>query len=88
MLTVGPRFNFSSHYAVKWGVPGNIIQLEVRVRTSTDPKCRVGTPGTVTVFASYNGVHRDSVQFAFPRACARHRRLYTGLDVVANVPPN
>ena len=88
ILTVGPRFIYSSHYAVKWGVPGNIIQLNVRVRHSTDPKCRVGTPGTVTIFASYNGVHRDSVQFSFPAACARHRRLYTGRDVVTNVPPN
>lgn len=88
ILTVGHRFNFSSHYAVKWGVPGNIIQLNVRVKHSTDPTCRVGTWGTVTIFASYNGVHRDSVQFAFPAACARHRRLYRGLDVVANVPPN
>lgn len=88
ILTVGPRFKYSSHYAVKWGVPGNIIALNVRVRHSTDPTCRVGTPGTVTIFASYNGVHRDSVQFFFPPACARHRRLYKGLDVVTNVPPN
>src|SRR5262249_16195585 len=26
ILTVGHRFNYSSHYALKWGVPGNIIQ--------------------------------------------------------------
>lgn len=88
ILSVGPRFNFASHYATKWGVPGNIIQLNVRVKHSTDPKCRVGTPGKVTIFASYNGVHRDSVQFFFPAGCARHRRLYTGSDVVTNVPPN
>ncbi len=88
MLTVGHHFNYSSHYAVKWGVPGNIIQLNVHVRHSTDPKCRVGTWGRVTIFASYNGVHRDSVQFSFPAACATHRRLYKGLDVVTNVPPN
>ena len=88
ILSIGHLFNYSSHYAVKWGVPGNIIQLNVRVKHSTDPRCRVGTPGQVTIFASYNGVHRDSVQFSFPPACARHRRLYTGLDVVTNVPPN
>jgi hypothetical protein len=88
ILTVGHRFNYSSHYAIKWGVPGNIIQLNVRVRHSTDPRCRVGTWGQVTIFASYNGVHRDSVQFSFPAACATHRRLYKGLDVVTNVPPN
>jgi hypothetical protein len=88
ILAVGPRFTYASHYAVKWGVPGNIIALNVRVKHSTDRKCRVGTPGQVTIFASYNGVHRDSVQFSFPRTCARHRRLYTGADVVTNVPPN
>ena len=88
ILSIGHRFNYSSHYAEKWGVPGNIIQLNVRVKHSIDPRCRVGTPGQVTIFASYNGVHRDSVQFSFPAACERHRRLYTGLDVVTNVPPN
>jgi hypothetical protein len=88
ILAIGRNFNYSSHYAIKWGVPGNIIQLNVRVKHSTDPRCRVGTPGRVTIFASYNGVHRDSVQFSFPAACATHRRLYKGPDVVTNVPPN
>jgi hypothetical protein len=88
VLAIGRYFDFSSHYAVRWGVPGNIIKLNVRVKRSTDPTCRVGTLGHVTIFASYNGVHRDSVQFNFPNGCKRHRRLYTGSDVVTNVPPN
>jgi hypothetical protein len=88
ILSIGRHFNYSSHYAVKWGVPGNIIQLNVNVKHSWDPKCRVGTHGTVTIFASYNGVHRDSVKFWFRAPCATHRRLYTGPDVVTNVPPN
>ena len=37
--------------------PRNIIQLNVRVKHSADPECRVGTPGDVTIFASYNGIH-------------------------------
>ena len=88
ILSVDRRFDYSSHYATKWGVPGNIIQLDVRVKRSTDRRCAVGTQGDVTIFASYNGVHRDSVQFSFPAACWSHRHLYTGSDVVTNVPPN
>jgi hypothetical protein len=88
ILSIDRRFVYSSHYAWRWGVPGNIIKLNVHVKRSTDRRCKVGTRGDVTIFASYNGVHRDSVQFAFPAACKNHRRLYTGSDVVTNVPPN
>ena len=49
-----------------WGVPGNIMKIIVRVKSSTDPRCEVGTLGNVTLFASYNGVRSDSVQFFFP----------------------
>lgn len=87
ILTVEHHLVYSSHYAQLWGVPGNIMKIDVRVQSSTDPKCPVGTKGEVTIFASYNNVHRDSVQFSFPAACRRHRHLYKGSDVVTNVPP-
>ncbi len=40
----------------------------------------------MTLFASYNGVHSDSVKFRFGRACSRHDHLYSGSEVVALVP--
>jgi hypothetical protein len=87
ILSVDHHLVYSSHVAQMWGVPGNIMKIDVRVKSSTDPKCPAGTTGEVTIFASYNNVHRDSVQFSFPAACKRHRHLYKGSDVVTNVPP-
>lgn len=88
ILSVGHHLAYASHHAVMFGVPGNIMKIDVRVTSTTDPKCPVGTGGEVTIFASYNNVHEDSVQFSFPAACKRHRHRYTGPDVVTNVPPN
>src|SRR6204780_100187 len=76
-----------SHVAVMWGVPGNIMKIIVRVRSSNDPACVVGTVGHVTLFASYNGVRSDSVQFRFPAACKDHDHLYHGPQVNNQVPP-
>jgi hypothetical protein len=87
ILSVDRRLVSAVHGAILWGVPGNLMKIDVRVQSSTDPKCPVGTAGEVALFASYNGVHRDSVQLSFPAACARHRHLYRGADVVTNVPP-
>jgi hypothetical protein len=41
----------------------------------------------VTLFASYNSVRSDSVQFSFPAACADHDHLYHGPQVNNQVPP-
>jgi hypothetical protein len=88
ILSVGHHLIYASHSAVMFGVPGNIMQIDVRVKSTTDPKCRVGARGEATIFASYNNVHEDSVQFSFPAACKNHRHRYTGPHVVTNVPPN
>jgi hypothetical protein len=87
ILTVEHHLVYHSHHAVKWGVPGNIMKIIVRVRSSTDPHCRAGTHGRVTLFASYNGVRSDSVQFAFPPTCDDHDHLYHGRQVDNQVPP-
>ncbi len=87
IMTVAHRLVHHSHYAVMWGVPGNIIKIIVRVRSSTDPRCKVGTVGRVTLFGSYNGVRSDSVQFIFPAACRDHDHLYHGSQVNNQVPP-
>ena len=65
-MTVEHHLVYHSHYAVMWGVPGNIMKIIVRVQSSTDPRCKVGALGRVTLLASYNGARSDSVQFTFP----------------------
>jgi hypothetical protein len=87
VMTVERHLVYHSHYAVMWGFPGNIMKIVVRVRSSTDPRCKVGTPGRVTLFASYNGVRSDSVQFTFPAACRDHDHVYHGPQVNNQVPP-
>jgi hypothetical protein len=88
IMTVAHHLDYHSHHAVKWGVPGNIMTITVRVKSSTDPRCEVGTVGHVTIFASYNNVRSDSAGFAFPAACRDHDHLYHhGTSVNAQVPP-
>jgi hypothetical protein len=87
IMTVKRHLVSHSHTAVKWGVPGNIMTIIVRVKSSTDARCEVGTVGHATLFASYNGVRSDSVQFSFPAACKDHDHLYHGRQVNNQVPP-
>jgi hypothetical protein len=90
IMTVKHHLIYHSHHAVMWGFPGNIMKIIVRVKTSTDPLCKVGTLGHATLFASYNGVRSDSVQFTFPRtagACRDHDHLYHGPQVDNQVTP-
>ena len=86
-MTVDHHLLYQSHYATMWGFPGNIMKIKVRVRAGNDPECTVGTVGRATLFASYNGVRSDSVQFSFPASCADQDRLYHGTQVNNQVPP-
>jgi hypothetical protein len=86
-MTLEHHLVYHSHYAMRWGFPGNIMKIILRVRASSDPKCQVGTVGRATLFASYNGVRSDSVQFFFPAACRDHDHLYHGPQVNNQVPP-
>lgn len=86
-MTVDHHLLYQSHYAVMWGFPGNIMKIRVRVRASNDPECTAGTTGRATLFASYNGVRSDSVQFSFPGSCKDHDHLYHGTQVNNQVPP-
>jgi hypothetical protein len=86
-MTVEHHLLYQSHYAVMWGFPGNIMKIRVRVRASNDPGCKVGTIGRAILFASYNGVRSDSVQFRFPASCRAHDHLYHGTQVNNQVPP-
>jgi hypothetical protein len=86
-MTVEHHLDYHSHYAVMWGFPGNIMKITLLVRASNDRRCKVGTVGRATLFASYNGVRSDSVQFFFPAACRDHDHLYHGTQVNNQVPP-
>jgi hypothetical protein len=87
IMSVQHHLGYHSHYATMWGFPGNIMKIKVTVRSSSDPRCAVGTVGRVTLFGSYNGVRSDSVQFFFPAACRDQDRLYHGPQVNNQVPP-
>lgn len=87
IMSVEHHLVYHSHYATMWGYPGNIMKIKVRVQESTDPRCEVGTVGRATLYASYNGVRSDSVQFFFPAACRDQDRLYHGTQVNNQVPP-
>ena len=87
IMSVESHLVYHSHYASMWGYPGNIMKINVVVQSSTDSRCKVGTVGHVTLFASYNGVRSDSVQFTFPAACSGHDHLYHGPQVNNQVPP-
>jgi hypothetical protein len=87
IMSVEHRLSYHSHYAEMWGYPGNIMKIKFRVTSSTDGKCAVGTVGRATLYASYNGVRSDSVQFFFPTPCRGQDRLYHGTEVNNQVPP-
>jgi hypothetical protein len=86
-LRLGPRINYHSHTAVMWGYAGNVVKAPVEVISSTDPRCTVGTLGRVTMYASYNGVRSDSIQFFLAAGCRDENHLYHGPQVDAQVPP-
>ena len=86
-VSVGPQIGYHSHIAMMWGYPGNLIKTSLSVIASTDPRCTVGTSGHVIMYASYNGVRSDSMQFFFDAGCLDQDHLYHGPQVDAQVPP-
>ena len=87
IMSVEHHLLYHSHYATMWGYPGNVMKIVVRVTSSNDSRCEVGTVGHAILFASYNGVRSDSVQFTFPGTCKDQDRLYHGTQVNNQVPP-
>jgi hypothetical protein len=77
IMSVEHHLVYHSHTAMMWGYPGNIMKIKFRVTSSTDENCSVGTIGRATLYASYNGVRSDSVQFFFPAACRDQDHLST-----------
>jgi hypothetical protein len=75
-----------THTAMLFGHLGNLMKVTVKVTSSTDKKCKVGTIGDMTVDATYNGVQSSSVRFTFPASCGSHAHFYHGSQVDALVP--
>ena len=70
------------------GLQGVSVVLPVRVSASDDSACPAATRGTVTLFASYFSVHRDSIALHFTGACARHNHTFTGSIVKVLITRN
>lgn len=86
ILTVAGGAVVPQHAVTIHGSIGNRMVLPVRVAATTDPRCAVGTRGTVTLFSSYGGPRLDAVQLAFSGACRDHDHHYSGPQVVTEVP--
>lgn len=70
-----------SPQTTKLGLLGVGIVLPVSVTATNDAACPRGTAGSVTLFASYYAVHRDSIALHFAPACADHDLVFTGASV-------
>jgi hypothetical protein len=62
----------------RMGLLGVQLALKVKVSASDDSACPVGTSGTVTLFASYFSVHKDTLALSFSGGCADHDHRYAG----------
>ena len=72
----------------KLGLLGVGIVLPVSVSASDDARCPRGTSGSVTLFASYYSVHRDSIVMHFAPACASHDHSFGGTIVHVEIARN
>lgn len=73
---------------VRFGLPGVGLTLPVTVAASDDSACPRRARGTVTLFASYYSVHRDSASLHFKGACADHDHTFTGATVHVEISRN
>jgi len=72
----------------KLGLLGVGIVLGVSVSASDDAACPRGTTGSVTLFASYYSIHRDSIVMHFAPACASHDHSFGGTIVHVEIARN
>ena len=79
IMSVQHHLVYHSHYAMMWGYPGNIMKIKFRVTSSSDRNAKSAPSDGATLYASYNGVRSDSVQFFFPAACKDQDHLYHGI---------
>jgi hypothetical protein len=77
VLTIAGKAKLSPK-VTELGLLGVRLVLPVRVSASDDSACAAGTGGTVTLFASYYAIHRDSLKLHFAAGCAGHNFTYRG----------
>lgn len=65
----------------KLGLLGVGLVLPVTVTATNDAACPRRTSGSVTLFASYYSVHRDSIVLRFAASCAGHDHVFRGATV-------
>jgi hypothetical protein len=63
------------------GLLGVRLVVPVKVRATDDKACAKRATGTITLFASYYSVHRDTVQIHLNSRCTAHNRSYSGSSV-------
>ena len=82
VLAVGGKSRLTGR-VTQGGLLGVRLVLPVKVRATDDKACAKGAAGTITLFASYYSVHRDTMQIHFSTGCAGHDLSYGGsaLDV-------
>lgn len=59
------------------GFLGVRLVLPVRVLASDDAACPANSRGTITLFASYYAVHRDTMKLRFGPGCKGHNLSYS-----------
>lgn len=72
----------------RMGLLGVSIAVPVTVNATDDTTCPKGTRGTITLFASYYSVHRDSIVVHFAGACTDHNHTFTGSIVKVLITRN
>jgi hypothetical protein len=80
------RVIYHTHHATLGGHLGNLMEVDLKVSSSTDKKCATGAIGRMTVEATYNGVEDSTVEFVFHGGCASHSHVYRSSQVAALVP--
>ena len=70
------------------GLLGVSVAVPVTVSATDDTSCPKGTRGTITLFASYYSVHRDSIVVHFAGACTDHNHTFTGTIVKVLITRN
>jgi hypothetical protein len=80
------RVIYHSHHATLGGHLGNLMEVDVKVSSSTDKSCKDGAVGRMTVDATYDGVEDSTVEFVFHGGCVSHSHTYQGSQVEALVP--
>jgi len=77
VLAVGGQSKLTGR-VMENGLLGVRMVLPVKVNASDDMTCATGATGTITLFASYYSVHRDTMQIHFSARCTGHNLSYSG----------